>query len=193
MKLRIKSQNKERMKFMIKFENARNYKKQIKHLYRTAFPKEERAPLFFLFQKARQKNNSFYAIVDNEEFVGLVYTIETEKMVYVFFFAIEEAKRGKGYGTKVLSLIKEMYPDRAVTLEIEDTADKDADNYTQRINRLGFYQRNGFKQLQIRVNEAGVVFELLSTEEGITREEFLGLMKNFLGATLFRFVYRMKQ
>lgn len=178
------------MKFMIQFENARNYKKQIKYLYRTAFPKEERAPLFFLFHKAKQQNNSFYAIVDNGEFVGLVYTIENEKMVYVFFFAIEEAKRGQGYGTKVLSLIKEMYPDRGVTLEIEDTADKDADNYEQRINRLGFYQRNGFKQLQIRLNEAGVVFELLSTEEGITSEEFLKLMKNFLGAVLFRLVYR---
>lgn len=176
----------------MQLENATKYKQQIKHLYRTAFPKEERAPLFFLFHKTKQKNNSFYAVVDNGEFVGLVYTIENERMVYVFFFAIEEAKRGKGYGTKVLSLIKEMYQERAVTLEIEDTADQNADNYEQRINRLGFYQRNGFKQLQIRVNEAGVVFELLSTEEGITREEFLNLMKNFLGEILFRFVYRMK-
>jgi len=177
----------------MELQNARLYKKQIKHLYRTAFPKEERAPLFFLFHKAKQKNNSFYAVVNKEELVGLVYTIENEKMVYVFFLAVEEAKRGQGYGSRILSLIKEMYPDCAVTLEIEDTADKNADNYPQRINRLGFYQRNGFKQLQIRVNEAGVVFELLSTEERITREEFLDLMKNFLGTALFRFVYRMKQ
>lgn len=177
----------------MQLENAVKYKNQIKHLYRTAFPKEERAPLFFLFRKTKQKNNSFYAVMDNEEFVGLVYTIENEKMVYVFFFAIEEEKRGKGYGTKVLSLIKEMYPDRMVTLEIEDTADKSADNYEQRINRLGFYRRNGFKQLQIRVNEAGVVYELLSTEVGITKEEFLDLMRNFLGEILFRLVYRSKQ
>ena len=40
--------------------------------------------------------------------------------------------------------------------------------------------------------EAGVVFELLSTEEGITREEFLKLMKNYMGTVVFRYVYRMK-
>lgn len=170
--------------------SAKEYKKQIKHLYETAFPKEERAPLFTLYYKTKDERNHFYAIVDNEEFVGLAYTIQDVGMVYVFFLAIVEEKRGQGYGTKTLSLLKEMYPDSVITLMIEDTEDKDADNYTQRIQRLGFYKKNGFKQLHIHINEVGVEYELLGTETGITQADFLSLMRNYVGGFLYRFIYR---
>lgn len=175
---------------MLVLENAKEYKKQIKHLYETAFPKEERAPLFLLFHKTKDERNHFHAIMDEEEFIGLVYTIQDVGMLYVFFFAIVEEKRGQGYGSKVLSLLKELYPDCAVTLEIEDTDDKAADNYMQRVQRLKFYERNGFVQLHTRVNEVGVVYELLGTEKGITQADFLTLMKNYLGGILFKFIYR---
>ena len=61
---------------MLHFEDAKNYKKEIKHLYRTAFPKEERAPLFILYSKTKSGNNHFYAIVEDDAFTGLLYTIE---------------------------------------------------------------------------------------------------------------------
>jgi len=170
--------------------DAKKYKNQVKHLYVTAFPKEERAPLFVLYSKTNDERNHFYAIEDNEEFIGLVYTIQDEGMVYVFFLAIAEEKRGCGYGSKVLSLLKEMYPDSVITLMIEDTEDKDADNYTQRIQRLGFYKKNGFKQLHIHINEVGVEYELLGTEEGITQADFLSLMRNYVGGFLHKFIYR---
>lgn len=169
--------------------DAKKYEKQIKYLYKTAFPRNERAPFFFLCRKTKNQDNSFYAISDNEEFVGLVYTIKNERMVYVFFLAIEEEKRSKGYGSKTLALIKEMYTECVVTLAIEDTADEGADNHIQRIKRLEFYKRNGFEQLNIRVNEAGVVYELLGTKTGVTQTDFLALMKNYLGAILFKIIY----
>ena len=175
---------------MLHFEDAKNYKKEIKHLYRTAFPKEERAPLFILYSKTKSGNNHFYAIVEDDAFTGLLYTIEDVGIVYVFFFAIEEDKRGQGYGSKVLSLVKDMYPGRTITLAIEDTADAKADNYDQRIQRLKFYERNGFTQLHFRVNEVGVVYELLGTEKGVTQADFLKLMKNYVGELLYRFIYR---
>ena len=175
---------------MIQLENAKNYKKQIKHLYETAFPKEERAPLFTLYQKAKKEKNHFYAIVEDGEFTGLMYTIQDMNMVYVFFFAIVEEKRGQGYGSKALSILKEMYPDYTITLMIEDTEDKTVDNYAQRIQRLKFYERNGFMQLHIHINEAGVDYELLGTQKGVTQAEFLKLMKNYVGGLLYKLLYR---
>lgn len=175
---------------MIQLADVKKYKKQVKRLYHEAFPKCERAPFFFLRLKAKEDTNAFYAVVDEDAFVGLVYTIRNEKMVYVFYLAIAEEQRGNGYGSKVLSLIKAQYPNHVVTLAIEDTADRTADNYAQRIKRLGFYERNGFTQLQIRVNEAGVVYELLGTESGVTQAEYLDLMRNYLGAALYKLVYR---
>ena len=174
----------------MRLANAKEYKRQIKHLYKAAFPKCEQAPLFFLFHKIREKSNTFYAVIDEKDFIGLVYTIQNKEMVYVFYLAITEEKRGNGYGSKVLSLVKDMYPDSLIILAIEDTADKNADNYEQRIKRLGFYERNGFNQLNIRVNEAGVIYELLGTKKGITQSDFLNLMKNYMGTLLFKLIYR---
>ncbi len=174
----------------VEFVDAKIYKKEIKRLYRTAFPANERAPLFVLFHRTRNERNSFCAVVDKGEFLGLVYTIKSDKMVYVFFLAVDESKRGNGYGTKILDMVKTQYSDRGVALMIEDTTVTDADNYEERINRLGFYKKNGFKQLHIKINEAGVDYELLGTTENITLNDFFEIMKGFLGGTLFKYIYR---
>ena len=175
---------------MIHLEDAKKYKEQIKQLYRTAFPKEERAPLFTLYHKAKKEQYNFYAIVEDEEFTGLIYTMEDCGIVYVFFFAIQDEKRGQGYGSKVLAMIKDKYPNRTVTLMIEDMRETEADNYDQRIRRLKFYESNGFTQLHIYIIEAGVKYELLGTQTGVTQADFLQLMKNYLGGLLYRFIYK---
>lgn len=174
----------------MKLVEAKKYKKEIKQLYVSAFPKEERAPIFVLYCKTKDKRNHFYAVEENDKFAGLVYTIQDVGMVYVFFLAIAEEKRGQGYGTKVLATLKEMYPDRTITLMIEDTADTSADNYAQRVQRLRFYKKNGFQQLHIRINEAGVGYELLGTKENVTQADFLELMKNYVGGILFKWLYK---
>lgn len=174
----------------MKFTDARHYKKQIKDLYKSAFPRNERAPLSFLFHRTNNGRDFFYAVVDNGEFIGLVYIIAGEKFVYVFFLAVSEEKRGNGYGSKIIDEIKALYPNRVIALVIEDTTDKSADNLEQRISRLKFYEANGFKQLNIKVNEAGIVYELLGTEATITQADFLELMKNYFGAFLFKIIYR---
>lgn len=177
-------------KLPVNLVDARKYKKQIKKLYKSAFPREERAPLSFLFHRTGNGRDSFYAVVDNDEFVGLVYTIGIEKLVYVFFLAVVEDKRGNGYGSRILQTIRNLYPDCVITLAIEDTADRSAENFEQRIKRLKFYEANGFKQLHIKINEAGVDYELLGTENTVTQADFLAMMKNYFGSILFKIIYR---
>lgn len=174
----------------MQFSDARKYKKQIKRLYRTAFPANERAPLFLLFRRTDNGRDSFRAVVDEEKFVGLVYTISTAKMVYVFFLAVEDEMRGKGYGTEILTQIKEMHSDKAVSLMIEDTEELDAENYEERLNRLKFYERNGFQKLSVKINEAGVSYDLLGTDASVTQADFLDMMKDWLGSFLFGIIYR---
>ncbi len=174
----------------MQFSDARKYKKQIKKLYRSAFPANERAPLFILFKRTDNGRDSFYAVVDDEKFIGLVYTISTAKLVYVFFLAVAEEMRGKGYGSKILAQLKETYSDKTVCLMIEDTEEHDAANIDERMNRLRFYKRNGFERLYIKINEAGVNYELLGTDTSVTQTDFLAMMKDWLGSFLFRIIYR---
>ena len=174
----------------MKLVDARKYRKEVKRLYISAFPKEERAPFSLLMHRVNNGRDSFYAVEDNNEFVGLVYTIRKEKLVYVFFLAVVEEKRGMGYGTRILHCIKRLNPGCVVALLIEDTEETGADNYEQRIGRLGFYQANGFKQLHVRINEIGVKYELLGTEDSVTQADFLDLMKDYAGEFLAKFLYR---
>lgn len=174
----------------MKLVDARKHRKEVKKLYIAAFPKEERAPFSLLMSRVNNGRDSFYAVEDNGQFVGLVYTIRKEKLVYVFFLAVVEEKRGMGYGSRILRCIRKLNPGCVISLMIEDTADTSADNYEQRINRLGFYQSNGFKQLDVRINEAGVAYELLGTEDSVTQADFLALMKDYTGPLLYKFLYR---
>ena len=111
----------------MEFIDAKKYKRQIKNLYKSAFPKEERAPLFLLFKKAEAGKALFYAVLEDNEFIGLVYIITTKKLAYIFFLAVEEENRSKGYGSKILESVKKMYPEKTVILEIEDTEKEDAE------------------------------------------------------------------
>ncbi len=174
----------------MQLSDARKYKKQVKKLYRSAFPANERAPLFLLLLRTDNGRDSFYAVEDNGRFIGLVYTISTAELVYVFFLAVTEEMRGKGYGTGILAQLKEMHGDKTVCLMIEDPEEPDAENMDERINRLEFYQRNGFERLYIKINEAGVNYELLGTDASVTQAAFLGMMKDWLGSFLFRIIYR---
>lgn len=174
----------------MKLVDARKHKREVKQLYISAFPKEERAPFALLMSRVNNGRDSFYAVEDYGEFVGLVYTIKKESLVYVFFLAVVEEKRGMGYGTRILRCIRRLNPGCVVSLMIEDTEDSSADNYEQRINRLGFYQANGFQQLHVKINEAGVAYELLGTDDSVTQADFLALMKDYAGDLLYKFLYR---
>lgn len=174
----------------MEFVSATKYKKQTRHLYRTAFPREERVPLFFLFHRARKPQNSFEAVLEGQEYIGLVYTIVQSNRVYVFYLAVAAGKRGKGYGSKILKAICERYPEHTVLLAIENTSDTQAPNREQRFRRLRFYEANGFRKLKIRFCESGVVYELLGTKADVTKADFLFLMREYLGSFLFRRMYR---
>ncbi len=169
---------------------AAKYRKKVKKLYKTAFPRNERAPFGFLMRRTENGRDSFSAVVDDGRFIGLTYTIHVEKLVYLFYLAVSEEERGKGYGTGILKCIRDMYPDCAIILSVEDTDDLNAENYDQRIRRLGFYEVNGYKKLGIKVTEIGVVYDLLCTDENITKKDFFALMKNYLGPRRFKLIYK---
>ena len=174
----------------MQFVDAIKYKKEVEELYVSAFPKDERAPIKLLYKRLNRKENKFYAIEENGEFIGLVYLITKGDIAYIFFFAIVEDKRGQGYGTRTLSLIKEMYKNYRICLMIEDTNIVNSFNYNERIKRLHFYVKNGFKQLNVKVNEAGVDYELLSTGSSVTQKEFLSLMRSYVNWLLYKILYR---
>ena len=140
--------------------------KNVKSLYASAFPKSERLPYFILKACSLIKGVDFTEYYHNGTFCGFTYTVETDYTLYVFYFAIPENLRGKGYGTAILTHVKNAYPNKTITLNIEPI-DETSSNYEERVKRLAFYNRNGFVDSGYTVYDVGGGFTVLHTKTNV--------------------------
>lgn len=136
--------------------------KKVKELYTVSFPKYERLPWWVLRLAAAEKHSKIEAYLDGDTFCGFTFSTVVDGAYFIMFFAVDTTIRGKGYGSAVLSKIKEENPDTPVVLNIEPIIDT-AENFTERKNRLAFYEKNGFFDTGYLVREVGGVFTVMST------------------------------
>ncbi|BDF58539.1 hypothetical protein CE91St36_13560 [Christensenellaceae bacterium] len=130
-------------------------------LYEEAFPKNEQFPFDILLKRYRKGSVEFLSLVDNGTFVGLMITAEYEGRVLLNYFAIDGTRRGKGYGSSALALLKERIRGKELFLDIE-LAVSEAPNKEQRKKRKAFYLRNGLVETSLRYQMFGDKFEMLS-------------------------------
>ena len=176
----------------LEIKENKQYYKEMKKLYNEAFPKNERVPFTILKLLLRKEKAKFYGIYDENNFVGLVYNVFYKDIVYIFYLAINQELRGQGYGSKVLDSIKSKYKHSRIILMIEEIDEK-SKNYKDRIKRRNFYYNNGFKNLNYKIREANVIYEMLGYSEDnkkVTNKEFYELMKNYFGNILYKYAYK---
>ena len=133
---------------------------KVRHLYLTAFPKEERIPWPLVRLNTLRKGIELTAFLDGDTFCGFTYSVACGDLYMPLFFAIDQSLRSKGYGSAVLSLLKETCG--TVVLNIEPLVE-DAPNLPERQHRFGFYRHNGFHDTGYHVWEVGGMFRILST------------------------------
>lgn len=167
-------------------ENAtRKDYRQIKRLFISAFPKEERPPFYALKRKLKTGEAKMCVAKDNGNFIGFIHLVCFKDLIYLFFFAIQDEFRGKGYGSKVIKTLIAQNPDKRIFLAREPLDDT-ADNNAQRISRRQFYMRNGFTDLPIHIVEADYVFDAMGVNCQISAKDYLDLMLNWGGKSLQR-------
>lgn len=159
---------------------------QIKKLYVTAFPKEERAPFFLLKRKAMHQKGTFLMVEEDHVFLGFLHVILADKLLYLMFFAMQDACRNQGYGSQALHLLQERYKDKHILIAREKI-DPAAKDHALRKRRRSFYQRNGFQDLPCSIIEAGVAYDSMSTGP-VSPEEYNTLMKAWSSPMLARIV-----
>ncbi len=113
----------------------------VKKLYYRAFPESERVPFGVLRVISLLPQNYFYALYDDEKFIGMLYYVTNEDNLLGCYLAIDDTIRSKGYGTKVLEWLKNQKSNIYLIME---SVDVECENKAQRISRQGFYERNGF-------------------------------------------------
>ena len=148
--------------------------RQAKALYHAAFPKEERLPWWILRLNARRKGVDLNAFVEGDVFCGFTASVTVENLHFLLFFAIDEEKRGMGYGSAILRMLQEQYKTLVLNVELLDPA---AENYEQRKRRFAFYQRNGLVDTHYHVWEVGGKFRVLSTDPVLDVKQYKKIFK----------------
>lgn len=156
---------------------------EIKSLFVTAFPENERLPMWLLRFLSRGKNVRFEAFYDAERFCGLAYTIHSEKMIFLVYLAVDDRLRSKGYGTRILHWLKKRANGKAVVLNVE-APDKSADNYEQRVKRLAFYGRNNVHKTSYLLKVRKDTYHILSTHPQFPLDELKSFVKKYHMGTI---------
>ena len=94
------------------------------------------------------------------EFIGFMVVVPFEDLAYLSFFAIEPAWRSRGYGSRALQALPEVYPGYRHLIDIE-MLDENCPNNAQRIRRRAFYLRNGYRPTGQLLSYFGGDFEML--------------------------------
>lgn len=161
--------------------------KNVKRLYNSAFPADEKAPFWLLMRKLKKDGVDFWAAYSEEKWVGLAYVLSYKSISYLFYLAIDDNARGKGFGSGVLSTLKEKYQGQNLFLAIEEIDEK-ADNYSERLKRKQFYEKNGFHSLDCKLREASVIYDLLGVGGKVSPKDYSDMFDAYLGKLFKRLV-----
>ena len=83
------------------------------------------------------------------------------EIFYVAYLGIDAKFRGLGIGSRLLALIVTQNPSAQIVLDVEPPHE-DAPNLAQRLRRIEFYGRHGFRRCGKFFNYAGLSFEILA-------------------------------
>lgn len=171
---------------MLKVVDSDSFMKEIKQLYDTAFPREERyldfEPAVKQMEAANSGEKRGELVAFGEDtgetagFVGFVMVLFCGNIAHLYYFAIHENLRGRKYGEQALNLIKERYKDRTIWLGVE-LPDENAENQQQRLRRKQFYYRNGFRDTDVSGEKNGCMLQMMSTDGMIDPDTLVRLDK----------------
>jgi len=153
--------------------------KNLKNLYESSFPENERVPFEMLFNKETFPTFKLYTFNNDKELVGFAYLLieEKYKIAFLGYIAVKNTLRRQTYGSQIIDFLKSNLSDYVIAVNIESTNNK-ADNQEEREMRERFYLKNGFKF-------AGVEFENRDEDFSsyywgdFNQKDYVELMKNY--------------
>lgn len=143
----------------------------ILEIYKNSFPKVEQFPVWLLRIMSHLKGVNSIAFYDRNNLCGFSYFLVNEKTVFILFLAVNNQIRLKGYGSQIISWIKENYPNREIFLDAEKP-DENTENNSQRVKRIEFYKRNGIFDTNHSFSYDGVTYEILCTNKNFSEEDY---------------------
>lgn len=155
--------------------------KNIKHLYRKAFPRAEKKPFFLILKKRKEHKMEILSIEDDAGgFLGLAIMVIYRDMALLDYFAISPKHRQNGIGSTAFQMLKARYSDKKFFLEIESTQ-AEAANSEDRKRRKVFYLKNGMTNLPFCVRLFGVDMEILGASCSFEYRDYCEVYQKVFG------------
>ena len=177
---------------LVNYQDNKEIRRDIEPLFVTAFPRNERPPADYYFSSFSNPNNALFGFYDEGKFIGFSSISLYKDICYIFFLAVEENERDKGYGSQIISLIKEKYNKYTILLCYEEVDEKYPD-FAMRKRREQFYFRNGFKKNPLMSDEFGVIYQTAVIGDRIvTFEEYQEIFKNGFGEHTLPYLRKYK-
>lgn len=136
-----------------------------KALYEESFPDEERIPFDELMRLVKEMPLDFTCYFAAGRFIGFTVVYPHKRYNWFWYFAVEPALRGRGYGQLILSDLIPRIEDRTCILDIESPR-QPSENQPQRLRRQAFYKRNGFRETDVERSYSGITFTIMIKGEG---------------------------
>ncbi|MCD8297623.1 MAG: GNAT family N-acetyltransferase [Prevotella sp.] len=151
---------------------------EVRQLYESAFPDEEKIPYKDLKMLLKTMPLDFTVWYDKGTFIGLTIVYKREAAVnWFWYFAVGERLRGKGYGSKILRLISERYARQSLIIDIESPRQQ-SENIEQRQRRYEFYLRNGFHDTGVGRTFRGITYTILASGNAtFTTQDYDAILK----------------
>lgn len=134
----------------------------VRKVYEQVFPAHERPDYSYLQSGIVEQRASLFCYFVASEPVGFAYVVRDSDLIYLFFLAVSPDHQSRGYGTAILTDLKQFYAQRPILITIEPLS-QTAKNAQQRQKRLSFYQQNGFETTDYLYHEAGESYALLTS------------------------------
>lgn len=147
-------------------------------LYREAFPDNERKPLRIIAAMQKKGKSDVWCFEEGGRFVGFASTVNANGLVMIDYLAVCRARRGQGIGSAALDVLKQMYADTGIFVEIESVYE-DADNTAERLRRKKFYTEKGLVEMNVMADVFGVKMELLAWNCRVDFEAYQGLYRDY--------------
>ena len=177
---------------IVNYINDKNIRKDVEPLFLSSFPETERPGPDIFFSSFKKESNVLYAFYDNDKFIGFTSLIIYKDIAYIFFLAVSPSLRGKGYGSQIISELKELYKDYVLLLCYEEV-DKKYEDYEYRCKREAFYQKNGFIDNELKTNEFGVIFQTVYIgKHKVSFSDYQNIFANGFGEFAIKFLKEEK-
>ena len=167
---------------------------EIQNLYEAAFPANERKPFALIQEKVKSGQMEILAFEEEENFIGMAMVMMDEDFILIDYFAMKKEKRGEGYGSRAICMLRNYYAKKRIFLEIAIVPEKvetREDELKER--RKKFYLSNGLKETKVYVKLFGVEMELLTFSKQISYEDYIGIYLHIFGERSRKYIQQVEK